>query len=193
MPNASPIDFAATRRALVLAVAEATGLPSNKIIREQASGPVQPQPKLPFASFKYRTVGIRAGQDALSYAPDVGPTMYRFTGERGIAVDLMFHSADLDEAYGLALSWQFGLSEISVREILDAGKMVVWTVNDARDMTALFNTGYQARAFVECELWLSVEKVVDLGSIDAVSVTGKILYVDDTTALNVSTLVETEG
>lgn len=193
MLTPSPIDFAATRKAVVAAIAEATGLATTQIVRRQAAGPVQPPPKRPYASFNYRMVGMRQGEDWVYPAFDVGPTMYRYGGERGIAVDFHFHADDQDTAYGLCLAFQSGLSQQPIRELLDASGLTVWTVGDAQDMTALLSTGYEARAFLECELWVGIETLVDLSSMDSVAVVGTVLKEDGTTALTVSTTVEARG
>lgn len=193
MLTASPIDFAATRKAIVAAVSKATGLANTQIVRRQASGPIQPPPVRPYASFNYRMVGLRSGQDWVYPAFDVGPTMYRYGGERGLAVDFNFHADDQDVAYGLCLAWQSGLSQEPIRDLLAVGGMSVWTINDAQDMTALLSTGYEARAFLECELWIAIETLVDLSSMDSVAVAGTVFTDDARAALTVSTTVEAKG
>ncbi|RYF52434.1 MAG: hypothetical protein EOO38_00045 [Cytophagaceae bacterium] len=193
MPTLSPIDFAATRRALVAAIAEATQLAPSRIVRRQAGGPIQPPPTRPYASFTYRAVGLRNGQDWVTPAFDVGPTMYRYGGERGLSIEVNFHADEQDDAYGLCLSFQCGLSQQRVRDILSVAGLSVWTVGDARDITALLNTGFEARAFLECELWVGIETLVDLSSIDAVAIAGTVFGEDDLPALTVSTTIEAEG
>lgn len=123
----------------------------------------------------------------------MGDTIYRYGGERGIAVDYNFHADEMDDAYGLCIALQFGLSKQPIRELLESAGLCVWTVGDARDITALLSSGFEARAFLECELWVGVETFVDLGSIESVAIEGTVYKEDESTALTVSTTVEARG
>lgn len=174
MAFASPIDYAATRRALVQALCAITDLSQNQVIRAEGQGPVQPRPKLPYLTFKYRQVAIRNGYDAVVPASDQGETMWRYVGERGIGIDIIAYGRDQDEAYGLALGVQSGLQQQPYTEILSAAGLCVWTLGDVTDVTALLGTGFEGRALLECQLWQGTSALVDLGQMATVPVVGNI-------------------
>lgn len=175
MPTfASPIDYAQVRKTLVQALCAATGLPQNSVIRAQGQGPVQPRPKLPYVTFAYRRAAIRNGYDAVVSAYAEGDTLWRYIGERGIAMDLTAYGRDQDEAYGLALGMQCGLQQEPIQNILGASGLTLWTLGDVTDVTALLNTGFEGRALLECEMWLGTSQLVDLGEIATVPVVGAI-------------------
>lgn len=176
MPGLTPpIDYAATRAALVKAVAQATGLPPGHVLRAQAQGPVQPPPGRPYCSFTYRLASLRTGfRDQVVYAPDLGPTMWRYRGARGIALDLNFYADDQDVAYTLASSLQAALAQAPTRATLAAAGCSVWQIGDVTDVTALVGTGYEARALLEFQMWLGFNGPVDLGTIEQVSVRGDV-------------------
>jgi hypothetical protein len=174
MSFASPIDYAATRKALVQALCAMTQLPANQVIRAEGQGPVQPRPTLPYLTFKFRQAAIRNGYDALVPATDEGDTKWRYVGSRGIGIDIMAFGRDQDEAYGLALGVQSGLQQEPYAGILSAAGLCVWTMGDVSDLTALLGTGFEGRALLECELWQGTSILVDLGQIDIVPVVGNI-------------------
>lgn len=174
MALASPIDYAATRRALVRAMVRTMGLPSTKILREQGQGPIQPRPALPFATFKYSRTSIRNGRDALVAVPSAGDTMWNYVGERGIGIEIQTFGRDQDEAYGLAMAFQMGIATEPATDILSAGGLCLWSIGDVTDITALMNTGFEGRAMVECEMWLGVSQLVDLGAMETVDVEGNL-------------------
>ncbi|RYF12813.1 MAG: hypothetical protein EOO40_00335 [Deltaproteobacteria bacterium] len=171
-PTFAAIDYTAVRRAVVQALALATGLDNGRIIRAQAQGPVQPRPPLPYVSFQARRIAIRNGFDAVVRSPQDGPTMWRYTGERGISFDFITYGRDQDEAYALASSIQCGLDTEPVSDILSQADLSTWTIQDATDVTALLSTGFEGRGLVEAELWLGTDVLVDLGQIDSVSIVG---------------------
>lgn len=174
MTVASPIDYAQVRKTLVQAVCAMTGLGQNQVIRAQGQGPVQPRPKLPYVTFMYRRAAIRNGYDAVILAYAEGDTLWRYVGERGIAIDLTTYGRDQDEAYGLALSMQSGLQQEPIQDILGASGLSLWTLGDVMDQTTLLSTGFEGRALLECELWLGTSQLVDLGQMASVTVVGDI-------------------
>jgi hypothetical protein len=174
MTFAPPIDYAATRRAWVKALCAITQLPANQVIRAEGQGPVQPRPKLPYVTFKYRMAAMRNGYDAVVPATDAGDTMWRYVGERGISIDVITYGRDQDEAYGLALGIQSGLQQQPFVEILSSAGLCVWTLGDVSDVTALLGTGFEGRALLECTLWQGTSQLVDLGEMAIVPVVGNI-------------------
>lgn len=174
MAFTSPIDYAATRKALVETLCAITELSPNQVIRAEGQGPVQPRPKLPYLTFKYRMAGMRNGYDALVPATDAGDTKWRYVGERGISIDIIAYGRDQDEAYGLALGIQAGLQQETFTDILSAAGLCVWTTGDVSDVTALLGTGFEGRALLECQLWLGTSILVDLGQMAVVPVVGNI-------------------
>jgi hypothetical protein len=173
-----PVNYALCRKALVAALSIATGLDPSSIIRAEGQGPVQPRPKLPYVTFKFNRVSIRNGRDACRPAPGEGDSMWRYTGERGIAVDIQTYGRDQDEAYALASAIQFGLDTEPVADALALADLSVWSLGDATDITALLSTGFEGRALLECELWLGISVLVDLGEMASVPVVG-VLTSDD--------------
>ena len=171
--RASPIDYAQTRKSLVQSLQAATGLGPNQVIRHQGQGPVQPRPKLPYLSFRYRTASMRDGYDAL-VPTDGNDTLWNYVGSRGIAIDLMAYGRDQDEAYTLGMLVQSGMEQEPIQNILDASGLCVWKIGDVTDMTALLNTGYEGRAMLELELWQGTNILVDLGEMATVTVVGDI-------------------
>ena len=174
MAFASPIDYAATRKAWVQALCAITQLSPNQVIRAEGQGPVQPRPKLPYLTFKFRMVAMRNGYDAVVPATDAGETMWQYVGDRGIAIDVMAYGRDQDEAYGLALGVQSGLQQQPYVEILGRAGLCVWKLGDVSDVTALLGTGFEGRALLECELWQGTSQLVDLGEMAIVPVVGNI-------------------
>lgn len=176
---ASPIDFAACRRALIAAIGLATGLPNGRVIREEAQGPDQVPPSLPYAAFMFRLAGMRSGfRDNIRPAPQISDTAYYVAGHRGLAIDVTFFGREQEEAYGMAAAFAAALEAEPVREALGAANLAVWAVGDVTDVSTLLGTGFEARALVEFQAWLNSRMVVDLGRIETVPVEG-VLAADD--------------
>lgn len=167
------IDYAAARRGLVAAVAQATGLPPGRIIRLQGNGPVQAEPPRPYATFQFRIASQRVPyRDSHVPAPEISPTAYYLKGNRGIAVDLTFYADDQDVAYTLACNMQGSLYADSTLALLRASNFVVWQIGDVTDTAALLGTGFEGRALFEFQMWTSTALLVDPDAIDGVRVVG---------------------
>lgn len=174
----SPIDYAACRRALVTAIALATGLPNGRILREEAQGPDQPVPPLPYVAFMFRLAGMRTGfRDNIRPVPG-SDTAYYFSGHRGIAVDVTFFGREQEEAYGMAQVMSMALETPPVRDALRAAGLSTWSIGDVTDVSALLGTGFEGRALLEFQMWLNARLEVDLGRIEIVPVDG-LLVADD--------------
>lgn len=170
-----PIDYAAARKALVAAIALGTGLSASSIVRAMATGPVQPPPARPFCTFQMKTAAKRAGyRDTIIAAPDVSPTAYYYQGHRGIDVDLDFFAEDQDTAYGLGCAMHGALFQEPLRQVLSAARLAVWTSNDVIDVTALLGVGFEPRASLEFSMWINTRTLVDLSSIDSVTIVGSM-------------------
>jgi hypothetical protein len=189
----APLDYASVRRALVASVALAAGVPAERVVRAEGQGPVQPRPPLPYIAFKVRRAAIRNGRDAVVYAPELGPTTWRYVGERGLGVDLTAFGRDQDEAYTLAAQMQAALDAEPCAEVLNAGGLSLWSVGDVVDVTALLGSGFEARALLEIEVWAGTELIVDLGEIATVPIVGDIVLDDTRGSLRDAFTVNLEG
>lgn len=169
------IDYAAARKALVGAVSLGTGLGNNRIIREQAQGPVQPVPPRPYASFTFRMAAMRTPfRDSTVFENVAGNEHVTISGYRGIAVDITFHGESQDDAYGYATTFQASLYRDDVLRALRAYNFAVWAVQDVTDLTAMMATGYEGRAMVEFEMWTRIVSTVAVGDIQSVPLIGDV-------------------
>lgn len=180
------IDYRACRRALISAIALAVGLPREKIIRANPTGPADFRPELPYATFETRIASMRSGRDAVTYAPDVGENMWRYVGDRGMAIDINFYADDIDDAYGMAATMQGAFYHEDVKDALGGAGFAVTGVSDVTDVSALLGTGFEPRALVSSEMWLGVEALVSLGSIETVLVEGEVFSSDAQKILDLS-------
>jgi len=169
------IDYVNARKALVAAIVLGTGLANNRIVREQAQGPVQPPLPRPYASFVMRMAAMRtAFRDSTVFKNTEGNQSITVSGYRGLAVDVTFHGQSQDDAYGLASTFQASLYREDVLASLRAVGFAVWTIQDVTDLTSLLNTGFEARAMVEFEMWTRIVSTVAVGDIQSVPLVGNV-------------------
>lgn len=171
----SPIPYGAVRTAIVQAIAVGTGLDPSAIVRAEPNEPNAPRPARPFATFKIRTASMRQGPDAFSPSPDDGPTLWRYSGQRGMALELNFFGTTQEDAYGMAAAMQFSFEMGAVQAVLAAPNVAVWRVGDVTDVSALLGTGYEGRAMLEANLGIGIDVLVDFGSIAVANVEGTVL------------------
>lgn len=175
---ASPIPYGAVRSAIVQAVAVGTGLDTSAVVRAEPNEPNAPRPVRPFATFKIRTASMRQGPPAFAPAPEEGPTLWRYSGQRGLALELNFFGDTQEDAYGMAAAMQFSLEMGAVQAVLAKPNVAVWHIGDITDVSALLGTGYEGRAMIELSLGIGIDVLVDFGSIAEANVEGTVL--DDT-------------
>lgn len=176
-----PIDYDAIRRALVSAVAQATGLDVEHVVMAEPEIPNAPRPTLPYVSMKLTSAAIRYGQDALTVDAQ---GVQHLGGQRGIVVSVNTYGRSHEEAYGVMAALQFGLDNPAVLDPLRAAGIAVWWQGAVGDLSMLLETGYEGRAQMDVFLGVAgnIQSAVDtVGSVEVVGNIQGATAVDITT------------
>ena len=186
----TPIDFNANRRALVQAVALATGLPAGQVIALEPETMGAPRPKVPYVGFLVTAASVKMGFDWLAPMPDdavSGPTgRHTFSGVRMMSVGFDAYGRSHEDAYGIMAAFQAALEYPPVASLLAAAGLAVWDIGSVSDISATLATTYEGRAHLDVTFGMTAQTTIDLGRIDTVPVSGQVAS-DGNATLNVPT------
>jgi hypothetical protein len=174
MKQGLAIDYNLIRKTIADQIQSVTGLIS---ILEEAEGPYDKRPKLPYFSFKITTPGAKSGDDSKEQTlDDMGnPTsIWNSGGCRKMVIDFNAYATTHEEAFNYMATWQTALDLADIQQNLRAVGIAVWIIGTVADLSKLLNTGYEGRAHLECSFGVAMNLQSDLGYMDTVTVDGTI-------------------
>jgi hypothetical protein len=168
------IDYTGIRITLISAIHLATGLPAERIIGAQPESADAPQPAQPYFTIQV-TDTERCGWDWHEQASDTAPTEFSTTGPRGLQVSFNCIAATHEDAQALMTLWQASLQSLATQEILRNANLAVWRCEQIRDLSELYDTGYQPRAYMQVTIGATSRVVSPFDTIDSVVFGGKTI------------------
>lgn len=179
-----PIDFNAIRIGLVRVLKLVTNC--ECIEEEQARQNVQ-RPPLPYFSFKMVTAAAKVGDDHMTQTP--GSSVVGRGGQRKMSVSFHCYGVEKEDALSLMALWQGSLELNSVQESLRRAGVAVWTIGNVADLSSLLNTGFEARAQMDCSFGIASNLTEDQGYIQTIDITGSVKLEDGATDITTTTQV----
>lgn len=190
----SPIDYDAARRALVQAVALATGLPAGQVVALEPETMGAPRPKVPYVGFLVTAASVKMGFDWSTPVVDdagSGPTgRHLYQGVRMMSVGFDAYGRSHEDAYAIMAALQASLEYPPVASLLGAAGLAVWDIGSVADISATLATTYEGRSHLDVTFGMTTNTVLDLGRIDGVPVSGQVAS-DDANAVNIPTFTVT--
>lgn len=164
-----PVNYADIRKNLVLMVKRMTGL---TCIRREPSESDAPRPQLPYMSYKITSPGVARGEADFDYTGT--GTLFNYGQQLKMTVSFQLYAKDQDEAYSLMCLFQQSLNKQTVLEQFRVFGLAVWDFGNVADLTALLNTGYEARTQLDVFFGLASNLTDDQGAIESVVIEGTL-------------------
>ncbi len=169
MPVSFPIDFDAIRIAIIQEIQRVT---TKTCILTNPKGVKTPRPALPYFSMNVTTPAAKFGDDSTQDVDGNG-TINR-GGQRRMSVSFQSYAQDVEEAYNYMSLWQAALDQFTTQSNLREAGIAVWTIGNVADISALLNTGYEARAQLDVQFGIASNLEEDVGTIESVFASGTI-------------------
>ena len=159
-------------------------LPSLQVIIDR---PNVQRPTPPYLSIMMVTPIIKVGsRDSISYEHDEDnpdDTNFSVSGQRRFTLAVRAYGVSTGKAFFDAFDnmskLQDSLEDSVGREELTKAGLAVWNSNDILDVTELLESGYEPRAQLDIEFGIVSNRVVDLGAIETVKITGTANGIED--------------